>query len=178
MKFTIETTDINEAMAILGNLENKVEAPAQEVKTAEAKAEVKETVHKAEAKTEAAATSHDDELANKRSEAAKKAAATKKAKAEAEAKAKADKAAKTKADKAAEEVDPLADLGGDEEDGETEEALDLETVQSALRAALKANAENKNAVRVYFKEHNIVGGVDKIPEELFEDCYKFAQGLM
>lgn len=155
MKFTIETTDISEAMAILANMDNKVEAPAQEVKVAEAKAEVKEEAHK-----EVVAPSHDDELANKRSEAATK-----------KAKAKADKKAKEA------EVDPLDDLG-EIEDEQQDEAVDLEMVQSALRAAIKDNKENKMAVRGYFKEHEIVGGVDALPPELFNDCYKFAQSLV
>lgn len=169
MKLTIETTNVKEALEILSSIEAK-EAP-QEQAAVPAPAH---TAPKAEAKVEAAAPAdHKDEVANKRSEAAKKAAATKKAKAEAEAKAhKAEEKAKAKE----EEADPLAGL--EDEAAAEEEEVDLEMVQNALRAAMKANKDNKVPIRQYFSDHGIVGGVDAIPEELFVDCYEFAKGLM
>lgn len=165
MKLTIETTNVKEALEILSSIEAK-EAP-QEQAAVPAPAH---TAPKAEAKVEAAApANHKDEVANKRSEAA----ATKKAKADAEAKAhKAEE--KTKAKE--EEADPLAGL--EDEAAAEEEEVDLEMVQNALRAAMKANKDNKVPIRQYFSDHGIVGGVDAIPEELFVDCYEFAKGLM
>lgn len=165
MKLTIETTDIKEAMAILTNLD------ATEVKAATEAPAKQEPATAAPAKPaheEPAKPAHEDEVANKRSEAAKKAAATKKAKAkEAEEK-------KAEAKKAEAEADPLAGL----EDAMSEEEVTMEMVQGVLRSALKADKENKIAIREYFQKHGIVGGVDAIPENLFNDCYEFAQGLM
>lgn len=163
MKLTIETIDIKEAMAILTNLDATevkaaTEAPAHEAPAKQEPAAPAKPVAEAPAKP-----AHEDEVANKRSEAAKKAAATKKAKAEAEAK-------KAEAKKAEADADLLAGL--------EDEEVTMEMVQGALRAALKADKENKIAIREYFQKHGIVGGVDAIPENLFNDCYEFAQGLM